>query len=563
MDYSLRWYQEEACRAAMRFLCESPDNPVIDLPTGSGKSVVIAELCRQAIQDYGGRVMVLAHRKELLAQNAEKIRSLLPFGIGCGLYSSGLRRWSTEDAVVVAGIQSCYRRASEFGARHLVLIDEVHLVPHDGVGMYRTFLNDLREINPRLRMIGLTATPFRTDCGALCRPDGLFQKICFSAPIQRLIAEGYLCPLTNQAAAESLDTRGLKVRGGEFVLQEMERAFDGRVLEASREIVQRCADRNSVLVFCSGISHADHVSQAIEALTGERCGLVCKDTPSLERASLLDQFKRQQLRWLCNVDVLTTGFDAPGVDAIAILRATMSPGLFAQICGRGLRVHTSKENCLLLDFGENLQRHGPIDAIDYGKEKPKAQGEGPEKSCPNCQASVPMAAAECECGWIFPKPKREPKHGEEADLQSQILAKPEWWIVIQCDACEHRKRNKPEAPPTLRIDYTCQPSDGGGNISETVVSEWVCVEHEGYARRKAMFWWSARSRSPVPETVEDALDLWNRGALAMPRRISTIREGKFYRIVEQELDEVPEDWDRSERVETVAAWDVAGDEIPF
>lgn len=564
MSYSLRWYQSEACEAAWRFLCESPGSPVIDLPTGSGKSVVIAELCRTAVEQFGGRVIVLAHRKELLQQNADKIRSMLPFGITCGLHSAGLRRFATDDDVVVAGIQSVYRKASVFGARHLVLIDEVHLVPHDGEGMYRTFLNDLREINPKLRMIGLTATPFRTDCGALCRGDGLFQKVCFSAPIQRLIAEGYLCPLTNQPALESIDTSQLKIRGGEFVLGEMERAFDSRVLPAAREIVAKCTGRDSVLVFCSGVLHAQHVAQAIESLTGKQCGVVCQSTLSLERATLLERFKRRELRWLCNVDVLTTGFDAPCVDAVAILRATMSPGLFAQICGRGLRIHEAKTDCLLLDFGQNLQRHGPIDALDFGKDRQKSgTGEGPEKACPNCEATVPLSAASCECGWQFPKVKREPKHDDQADLQSQVLAKPEWWIVNECEAAVHVKRKDADAPPTLRLDYKCQPIGESGNISEQIVSEWVCFEHDGFARRKAEGWWKARSNTPVPASIEEALDLWRRGAVAMPTRISTIRDGRFFRIVEQRLDPIPETFDTASDFTSVPWEETESEEIPF
>lgn len=536
---------------------------MIDLPTGSGKSVVIAELCRKAVEDYSGRVIVLAHRKELLQQNADKIRSLLPFGITCGVYSAGLRRFATEDQVIVAGIQSVYRKAADFGARHLVLIDEVHLVPHDGEGMYRTFLNDLREINPKLRMVGLTATPFRTDCGALCRGDGLFQKVCFSAPIQRLMAEGYLCPLTNQPASESVDTSQLKLRGGEFVLGEMERAFDARFLPAAKEIVAKCVGRGSVLVFCSGVMHAEHVAQAIESLTGEPCGVVCQSTPGLERASLLERFKRRQLRWLCNVDVLTTGFDAPCVDAVAILRATMSPGLFAQICGRGLRVHESKADCLLLDFGQNLQRHGPIDAIDCGQDRqPSGTGAGPEKVCPNCEMTAPLSATECECGWIFPNVKREPNHDDQADTQSQVLAKPEWWTVVACHATRHVKRRDPDAPATLRLDYECQPLGEGGNISEQVISEWVCLEHAGFARRKAENWWQARSSTFVPSNVDDALDLWRRGAVAMPTKISAIRDGRFWRIVEQQLDPIPESFDETGELVEVP-WEAGSDDAPF
>jgi DNA repair protein RadD len=262
----LRWYQKEACAAAWLHLCSQAGNPVIVLPTGAGKSLVIAELCRAAVQDYGGRVLVLAHRKELLAQNAEKISRSLPPGVSLGVYSAGLGMRSVGADVVCGGIQSVFRRAEEFGERHLVLIDEVHLVPHDGEGMYRTFLERLREVNPRLRMVGLTATPYRTSDGALCRSDGLFQRVCYTAEIQKLIAGGFLSSVTNQEAG-SIDTSKLRIRAGEFIPGEVEALFDANTVQATNEIAGRTLGRRSVLVFCAGVAHAEHVARCLEVAT--------------------------------------------------------------------------------------------------------------------------------------------------------------------------------------------------------------------------------------------------------------------------------------------------------
>lgn len=564
---NLRWYQREACDAAWSALCSSAGNPVIVLPTGAGKSLVIAELCRAAIEQFKGRVMVLAHRKELLDQNADKIAMLLPWGISLGIYSAGLKSRKTGTDVVVAGIQSVFRRAQEFGERHLVLVDEVHLVPRDGEGMYRTFLNDLRSINPRLRMVGLTATPFRTGEGALCRADGLFQQICYEAGIQRLIADGFLCPVTNKVGDASADTSGLHVRGGEFIAGEVERLFDGGPLvqACASEIVRCTRDRHSVLVFCSGVEHVGHVAQAIERMSGERCGLVTGETLALERDATLMAFRQQQLRYLCNVDVLTTGFDAPCIDSIAILRATMSPGLFAQMCGRGLRMHADKRDCLILDFGENIKRHGPIDAIDYGRDSQKSgTGDEPTRTCPNCGELVALSAKECACGFTFPPIKREPKHGDQADTQSEVLAKPELWEVVCVELSRHRKRNaQPGDNDTLRIDYICQPLDGGGNISEQMISEWVCIEHPpGYAYRKACIWWRGHSKAPMPVTIEEAINLWQRGAVLLPAQIEAIRDGKFYRITRRVMDgELPESW--SETATESVPWETSDEEVPF
>lgn len=567
--YALRWYQLEACEAAWKSLCTTAGNPVVVLPTGSGKSLVIAELCRAAIQQFNGRVLVLTHRKELLEQNADKIRAQLPWGLTCGLHSAGLRQAATDDQIIVAGIQSVFRKPEVFGFRQLVIIDEVHLVPRDGKGMYRTFLTGLREINPKLRMAGLTATPFRTGEGSLCRADALFQRICYEAPIQRLIAEGYLCAVTNKTAAESADTRGLHVRGGEFLPSEVEQLFDDPlcVLPACREIVTKTSGRHSVLVFCSGVQHARHVSDAIEELSGEPCGVVTGESSSLERGNYLERFKRRELRYLCNVDLLTTGFDAPCIDAIAILRATMSPGLFAQICGRGLRTDPSKsDGCVILDFGGNLQRHGPIDAIDYGRESQKAgTGDATEKTCPSCAQAVAVGCRECPCGFQFPPPERT-RHDDEADETSKVLAEPERWSVVSAELRRHKKRNaEPGAPETLRVDYLCELIGQTGNLSEEQISEWVCIEHDGYALRKAQQWWRSHSLAPFPSGggIDEAIDLWQCGAMIMPREITTIRDGKFYRILDQKMDDLPTDW-RGED-DAVETWETAdeADGIPY
>lgn len=560
----LRGYQTDAVAAAWSFLCSQAGSPVICAPTGSGKSWMISQLCKDAVERFNGRVLVTCHRKELIVQDADKIRILLP-GMDIGVYSAGLCARDLDHDIVVCGIQSVYKRALEFGSRQLVLADEAHLVPHDGEGMYRTFVNDLRSANPRLRMVGLTATPFRLDSGPLCRPDGIFQKICYSANIREMIADGWLCNLTTKPAEATIDTSGIRVAGGEFVSYESLRAFDQRgIVEAScQEIGAKTRDRKSVLIFCSGVSHAYHVKQAIESISGEPCGIVTGESTPLERGAALGDFKNRRLRFLVNIDVLSHGFDCPCIDAIAVLRATMSPGLFCQICGRGFRTHPEKvDGCLVLDFGENIKRHGPIDAIDYGK--PKGHGNGhagkaPTKTCPNCKQEVHLSARECECGWLF----REagPKHNGQADTQSEILSVPEHWIVEKIAYSLHeKKKGLPDASCTLRVDYECIPADGtGGNLERKTISEWICLGHVGFARVKAVRWWKQHSRAPVPSTVEAAVDLCQRGAVASAHHLVTRKERYWDRVLSYELDEKPEQWS-DEAIGAVDPWDA---EIPF
>ena len=361
------------------------------------------------------------------------------------------------------------------------------------------------------------------------------------ADIGRLINEGYLSPITSSTADSSVDTSELKIRAGEFVSTDLESAFNQSevVARACSEIVEKTQGRKSILVFCCGVAHAQAVQYMLEQMTRERVGLVTGTTMQLERAELLRTFKSGELRWLVNVDVLTTGFNAPNVDAIAVLRATCSPGLFAQICGRGFRLHAGKENCLILDFGENIERHGPLDSKDYGKRKKKKEGKGnaPQKACEKCQETIPAAARICpECGAVQTI-EVDDRHGDKAAdaplLQSQM--EPVEWQVDEVNMREHT--NKKTGSRTLRVDYQCKPDGLNDGIPQTI-SEWVCIEHEGFAGRKAGDWWARRSKVKV-STILEAIDVWKRLGVAETRAITTIPDGKFTRIIEYVLGPVP------------------------
>lgn len=566
-----RWYQQQANDAAWNYLATQTGNCLIVLPTGAGKSLTIAMLCRQAIE-FGAQVIVLQHRKELIQQNAEKIQILLP-DIPVGLYSAGLNSKQTKQPILCAGIQSVYRKAADIGERQLIVIDEAHLVSAADESMYGQFLADIIERNPTARVAGCTATPFRTGEGPICGKKKLFQRICFEAFTGDLIEQGFLCEITNKPSDQVIDTSSLKLRGGEFVESDLQKVFGGddTVLNACREIVKKTQDRHSILVFSSGVAHADNVADTLQRLTGENTAVITGETLPIERAAYLQQFKTGQLRWLVNCDVLTTGFDAPCIDAIAILRATMSPGLFAQIVGRGLRKHDSKQNCLILDFGGNIERHGSLDDRNYGRATSSKPGSakpqeknGRGRECLNCKLDVPAGEPECpECGFRFPG-----RHQANADTDSQLTGEvpPETWRIEVCRWGKHFKRNNPEAPPTLRIDYECQPVDGpSGNLTAKHVSEWVCIEHAGFARVKACLWWQQRSISEVPETVDEALELLNRGACRMPAKVTTVRDGKYQRIKSVEfVDEIPEEWlDEMVPEQSEPLLSEYGEELPF
>jgi DNA repair protein RadD len=557
------------------------------LPTGTGKSLVIAQIATDAVSRWHGRVVVLAHVKELLEQNAEKIRKLCP-NLKIGIYSAGLKSRDTKEDVIVAGIQSVHKRACELGAFDIAIIDEAHLIPPDGEGMYREFLKDAKVVNPHIRLIGLTATPFRLRGGLICKPENMLNYVCYEAGLKEMIVQGYLSPLIPKSGSyvSSIDFESLHIRAGEFVADEVEVLMNNEKLVANAcyEIVQLTKDRNAVLIFGVSISHCKKIKKYIEEYSHEECAIVTGDTPAGERATILDRIKgvevaadlfgnkMPRLKYLVNVSVLTTGFDAPNIDCIAILRPTASAGLLLQMVGRGLRLSpaTEKVNCLVLDYGNNILRHGPLDAIRVEEKEHKARqdGEKPAKKCPQCNALIETARTICQyCGYVFPP--KELKHDETASedglLTGQVIVHDETVSRVNYIKWVKKDANQTK-PPTLCIEYEI-----GFN---KYFREWICPEHTGYARQKFEKWWEEHKVvpfDPVPDTVDEAIEMANNGILKYPVKI-TIRHvsgEKFDRICNYEYGDPPETQYQStcskedEEVLLGVAADDDGSDIPF
>jgi DNA repair protein RadD len=533
----LRPYQEAAKTAVYDYLRTHDDNPCVVIPTAGGKTPVMASICKDAVTLWNGRVLILAHVKELLEQATDKLNAMCP-EVRFGVYSAGLNRRETSHSVIVAGIQSVYRRACELDAFDLVVIDEAHLIPPEGDGMYRQFLADAKVINPNLRIIGFTATAFRMKTGPICTLDGFLNAICYEIGLKELILDGYLCPLVTKAGKTRVDTSGLHVRAGEFVADDVEALMDQDTLvqAACAEIFEHAASRQVCLIFASGIQHAQHIVQVLASSHRIECGFVSGETPAPERNAILARFRSGQLKYLCNVNVLTTGFDAPNIDCVVLLRPTLSPGLYYQMVGRGFRLHPGKQNCLVLDFGGNILRHGPVDQIRT-QLSPAGDGEAPAKECPECQAVIASGYATCpHCGFVFPpreSQKHEAKASEEGIMSGQICTSR--YAVEDVFYCVHRKRGADEdTPKSMRVDYKI-----GWN---KVKSEWICFEHDGFARYRAEQWWRRRSPDPIPSTVQHAVDIANNGGVALTTAITvrSIAGDPHERIIAYEIDALPE-----------------------
>ena len=353
-----------------------------------------------------------------------------------------------------------------------------------------------------------------------------------------MIRDGYLCPLVTKAGISKIDTNSLHVRGGEYVADEVEDLMDqdGLVEAACGETVGYTGDRKAVLIFASGIKHGEHIVRVLREKHGIDCGFVTGETQIDERDALLEKFRTGHLKYLCNVNVLTTGFDAPNIDCVALVRPTLSTGLNYQMVGRGFRLHPSKHNCLVLDFGGNVLRHGPVDQIRIMQHPGFGDGEAPAKECPVCLSVIAAGYARCpDCGYEFPPPQRKAHDGKASDagiLTGQVTTTKR--AVHDVYYSVHTKRGAgPYAPKSMRVEYKV-----GWNEYK---SEWVCFEHDGYARQKAVHWWNRRSHELVPDTAEEAVALAQAGRLRITHEI-TVRAmtGDDYdRIVGYELGDIP------------------------
>jgi DNA repair protein RadD len=524
---TLRPYQQAAIDAIYGYFAENAGHPLVVIPTAGGKSLVMAAFIEGVLRAWPDqRILIVTHVRELIAQNHAELIGLWR-DAPAGIYSAGLGRRELGARILFGGIQSIHRRAYDVQQCDLVLIDEAHLIPAASDTMYRRFLETLTRINPQLKVIGFTATPYRLDSGMLHEGRGaLFTDIAYEVSVRQLIDDGYLCPLVSKAAETRLDVTGVGSRGGEFIPSQLQAAVDlPEITEAAiDEVVRLGPDRRSWLAFCAGVEHATHVAESIRA-RGFTAATIFGDTPKLERDRIIAAFKRGEIRALASMGVLTTGFNAPGVDLIAMLRPTKSTGLYVQMAGRGTRLAPGKADCLVLDFAGNVARHGPIDAVKP-KKPGSGEGDAPVKVCPECQSILPTAVRICpDCGHAFPPPKVQVER-EASTLAILTTGKPQW---LHVDGVAYRAHEKPGGRPTLQVEYQC------GLVRHR---EWVCFEHTGYARQKAVAWWRQRAAgAPVPGTVTEALA--RSGQLIAPTGIAVRPSGRFTEVVSVRFEPCP------------------------
>lgn len=534
----LRTYQQSCLDRLYAWWMAHPGNdaaPLVVVPTGGGKSVIIAELCRLLFDTWPEqhpRTVVLVPSKELAEQNAEKLIARLPAHIRVGYYSASLGKKRPDADVIVATIGSIYKAAHTLGDIRCVVVDEAHLINPDGAeaGRYRQFLTDLGKYC-QFRVVGFTATPFRGN--GIWLTDGeapLFTGIAHTVTMGELHQGGYLSKLIRpvDAIATQIDTSGIATTSGDYNLDQLSERVADYIEAVAREARTLAADRKKWIAFTPTVRNAEHLVRELQGC-GITATLVCGATPAQEREQHIADFRAGHIRCLVTVLALAVGFDVPDVDCIIWCRPTQSPVLFVQGCGRGMRIAPGKTDCLWLDFSDTTERLGPVDAIKgrkRSKKKSDKKGVAPHRICDNCGERMPIAALECpSCGAAVPEP--EPTPAEAAASRAAILAEQIAPKIAAYDVerVAYSRHIKIGSTDSLRVDYF--------SGLRCVASEWVCLEHPGFAGEKAANWWARRApRDYKPASVVQALEWIDSGyQLAKPGQIIVNETGRYPEII--------------------------------
>ncbi|SPJ33721.1 DEAD/DEAH box helicase [Kushneria phyllosphaerae] len=580
----LRPYQKEAVERVVGHFRRSHDPAVVVLPTGSGKSLVIAELARIA----RGRVLVLAHVRELVAQNHAKYEA---YGLKADIFSAGLGRRDSQRQVVFGSVQSVINALDAFddGQFTLLVIDECHRVApmvddnsdarrRQSPGSYQRVIDHLRASRSDIKVLGLTATPYRLGQGFIYYrhyhgmvrgPETSFFRDCvFEQPLRVMVRQGYLAePRRIDAAIARYDFSQLSPRiGGQYAESDLNRVVSGNratpvIIE---DVMAQGHGRQGVMIFAATVAHAEEI---MGYLPEAQAALVTGTTPGRERERLIEAFKSRELKYLVNVAVLTTGFDAPHVDLIAILRPTESVGLYQQIVGRGLRLSPDKRDCLVLDYAGNpWDLFGPeIDAPRPDSDSEPVQVECPECGFANifwgkrdgelviehfgrrCQGLVDNERGEqVQCDFRF-----RYKVCEQCGAQNDIAAR-------RCHHCQEqlidaddklRDALKLKDARVLRVSgMMLEESVNGRGLARLKVtyvdedgatlSEWYALETP--AQRRAFYhaWLKPHLRAPgsdwQPATIEEVIA--SRERLRHPNFVVGRKVGRYWQVRERLFD---------------------------
>jgi len=514
MEFIPYEHQKKALNDLWEAMQRDNVNPCCCVPTGGGKTIIagyLASAYRKLFPEK--RIVILAHVGELVKQNQETVEAICnePVGIYC---SSVQGRKDVDQNIICASIQSIFKRTTigsktspKCGQFDLIIVDEAHRIPDDSETMYRTFLYEQGWLEGGVggpKIVGLSATPYRLGTGKIYGLGRLFTELAHNMSVLELIDKGILCAPVSQRGAVKTNFSKTKTNRGEFDANSIAETMHPNLPFIAKEIVEKAGERKKWILFTANIKQAEDIAQLLrdQNVSAET---IHSKMPKKDRDQVIADFRNGKFKALANVNCLTEGFDVKDIDLVALVRPTKSTSLYVQMVGRGLRTHPNKEDVLILDFGQNVSRHGPIDLpfVRAEQEEGKKKKGMPGKHCPECGfGPMPIATAICtECGHAFPKPQS--KLQTKASLLG-VLSKPMWFQVVSVTCTDYRSIYTGKY--SLRVTYTiCDPDDPSTKMD---VSEFLPFNHSSdYAKKKCANFWTMRGgKFPIPDNPKSAMD---------------------------------------------------------
>jgi DNA repair protein RadD len=498
----LRSYQASTADWLWDKATVSDKNPVAPLPTGTGKSLIVAEIIQRALKSARTPTLVLCPSKELIIQNKKVLFSYFPESeIDTGTLCAGLDSYCTDKQVTFATPQSVLNQVKKSKCKDykIIIVDEAHTVPYGEKGVV---YSQIFYANYSAVRIGLTATPWRTDNGLLHKGEGSwFDILKEPIPYSEFVESNWLSPLEGYSPELQMDTQGLSVNGGDFSQVQAAQRFNGMPLERTiKHALSATQKRKHLAVYCPTISAANKANQLFSD-SGEKSEVLTGETR--DREEVLKRWKTGETRILCSVEILTTGLDFPALDAIVCFRPTLSSSLWVQIMGRGSRLSPEKKNCLVLDYAGNLERLGGVDIIE---------NYWTDYSGGMC--SKPAVPAKVSRSNSLSLSVRDPNAGTVNAVKCTVQTVA--YIIIPSKRYPSKK--------ILLVSYQAFTEEG----FVLRANDFVCCEYSGAARKRAEDWFNRRGENFCPNNVYSARARVR--SLPVARTLLVRRRGKDFTV---------------------------------
>ena len=413
----LRPIQEKAKQDILNSFKQGGTYHLCEAVVSFGKTILSSSLMETALQDHGAKCLFLAHLQELVSQTYEKFIRVAPhLADRVGIFNAGLAQKVVGD-ITIGSRQSVARGLKFFDKVHLIIIDEVHLMSDDGE--FDKIISHFLALNPRLRVLGITGTPYRLKTGLIYGAGKRFPYLAHRTGMEEMIKAGYLSPFRYKVRIDPKmkeDLNNINMIAGEYNQGELSEAMQKAVHMNSVNIAiaEHAHDRKSVIVFATSIDHAEKLAYILH---GKCVHSKMKKDDVRDR---IDAFKDGSLRILVNVGILSIGFDAPNVDCAVLARPTKSPAMYVQMIGRALRICEGKKDALILDLVGNFHEHGsPMNPI---VSEAKKKGEHDPDVCPKCFEVLPQGVKICPaCGFDMTELIEAKERKKEKLEQARIL----------------------------------------------------------------------------------------------------------------------------------------------